>query len=202
MTLVFGLTGGIASGKSTVTQMLKSEGVPMVDADLVARDIVRPGSDGLFNLVSVFGSDILTLEGVLDRPKLGEIVFSDPAKLALLDVTLGPLLAQEISNEVQGLTRRFPLVGVDAALLIEKGMHTKYQPVILVAVSEDIQLQRVMDRDHLDAKQAMGRIRSQMPLTEKIKHAKYVIWNDSGLEPLRNEVRIVLKDLLRLSGSV
>lgn len=181
---VFGLTGGIACGKSLVSGVFVAQGVPMVDADVVARDIVAPGTHALALLVSQFGQGILLPDGSLDRPTLGAIVFADPKKRSILDHTLRRYLQDEIRNRIRVASERNPLVGFEAPLLIERGYHSEYRPLVVVAVSPEIQLQRLMERDDFTREEAQARIDSQLPIEEKVKLADYVLWNNGSKDEL------------------
>jgi dephospho-CoA kinase len=195
---IFGLTGGIASGKSTVTALFIEEGIPMVDADLVARDIVVPGRPALAMLVSSFGSEILLEDGTLDRPKLASIVFLDARKRANLDQILHSYLIDGIRAEIIKANEYHNLVGLDAAILIEKGLHHEYRPLIVVAVSPEVQLQRLMSRDGFNPKEAQARIDSQLPISEKVKLADYVLWNDGTKDDLIKQALKVIAALKNL----
>ena len=192
---IFGLTGGIACGKSMVSKLFSDNGAPMVDADIVARDVVAPGSQALGLLVANFGAEILLPDGSLDRPRLGAMVFSDPRKRALLDNTLHQYIRNEILLRLKVASEHNPLVGLEAPLLIERGYHTLFKPLIVVAVSPEIQLRRLMDRDGFNELEAKARIDSQIPLEKKIKLADYVIWNNGTQDDLFKEALHVLSKL-------
>lgn len=197
--MAFGLTGGIASGKSTVTRLFREEGVPMVDADEVAREVVSRGASGLKLLVEAFGPSILADDGSLDRPKLGALVFVDKQKRALLDDILGPLISGVVAHRVESFSKDYGLVGVDAALLIEKGLHGRYNPVVVVAASEEAQVARLMARDGFNEAEARARLAAQLPLAEKLKAADFTIWNNEGLVELNRQALEVLAQLRKLT---
>jgi dephospho-CoA kinase len=192
---VFGLTGGIACGKSVVSRLFQDNGVPMVDADGVARDVVAPGSPGLGLLVGTFGRELLLPDGSLDRPKLGALVFADSKKRSLLDSTLQRYIQDEVRLRLKNAVEKYPLVGFEAPLLIERGYHLEFKPVVVVAVSPEIQLQRLMDRDGFNEQEALARINSQIPIDEKIKLANYVLWNDGSTDELYKEALHVLSKI-------
>lgn len=192
---VFGLTGGIACGKSVVSGIFSSQGIPMVDADVVARDIVAPGTQALALLVSNFGPEILLPDGSLDRPALGAIVFADPKKRSILDHTLRRYLQDEIRNRLRVASERNPLVGFEAPLLIERGYQNEYRPLIVVALPPEIQLQRLMERDGFTQGEAQARIDSQLPIEEKIQIADYVLWNNGSKDELIREALHVLSKI-------
>lgn len=189
---VFGLTGGIACGKSVVSRVFSAQGIPMVDADVVARDIVAPGTPALSILVSQFGKDILLPDGSLDRPTLGGIVFADPKKRSILDHTLRRYLEDEIRNRLRVASERNPLVGFEAPLLIERGHQNEYRPLVVVAVSPEVQLRRLMERDGFTQGEAQARIDSQLPVGEKVQLADYVLWNNGSEDELIREALHVL----------
>ena len=192
---VFALTGGIACGKSTVSRLFVDNGVPMVDADIVARDVVAPGTPAIALLVSNFGPDILLPDGSLDRPKLGALVFSDSKRRAVLDSTLHRYIKDELRLRLRVACERYSLVGLEAPLLIERGYHNEFKPLVVVAVSPEIQLQRLMDRDGFNEPEARARISSQLPIEDKVKLADYVLWNDGSQDDLFKEALRVLSKI-------
>jgi len=192
---VFGLTGGIASGKSTVTRLFRVDGVPMVDADEVARSIVAPGMPALRMLVSAFGDHILLPDGSLNRPKLGSMVFLDPQKRGTLDNIVQGILSDEIGSQLRKLIESHPLVGLDAALIIEKGHQDEYRPLVVVAVSPEVQLKRVQERDGFTEEEARARLSAQIPMEEKVKLANHVIWNNGTKDELLQKALCVLVKL-------
>lgn len=192
---VFGLTGGIASGKSTVTSLFRRDGVPMVDADEVARAIVAPGMPTLRMLVSAFGDQILLPDGSLDRPKLGSMVFLDPQKRGTLDNIVQGILSDEIRSQLKKLVESHPLVGLDAALIIEQGHQDEYRPLVVVAVSTEIQLKRLQERDGFTEEEARARLSAQLPMGEKVKFADHVIWNDGTKDELLQRALCILVKL-------
>jgi dephospho-CoA kinase len=181
---VFGLTGGIASGKSTVTKLFRRDGVPMVDADEVARAIVAPGMPTLRMLVSTFGAQILLPDGSLDRPRLGSIVFLDQQKRRTLDSIVQGSLVDEIKSQLRSLIKSHPLVGLDAALIIEQRHQDEYRPLVVVAASPEIQLKRIQDRDGFTEEEAKARLAAQLPMEEKVRFADHVIWNNGTKDEL------------------
>lgn len=195
---VFAITGGIASGKSRVTQTFADEGVGIVDADLIARRIVEPGSSLLEELWEAFGSEILR-EGALDRKKLGNTVFGSPEKLAQLNGIMVPAIIQRIDREVAERSKTHKLVCVDAPTLIENGLQTRFKPVVLVVSSYQDQLDRVMKRGFTEM-EARARIDAQLPTEEKLKHADYVIYNESSMETLRAMSLATLKKIREAIG--
>jgi dephospho-CoA kinase len=181
-----GLTGGIASGKSTVARMLAELGVAVVDADALAREVVQRGSAGLADVVATFGAGVLTPDGDLDREKLGAIVFGDATARAKLNAITHPRIAQlsaeRILKHMQGDT---PYVVYEAALLVETGAYKGMQAVVVVAADAKTQALRGSARDGVSEASVQARIASQLPLADKLAVADYVIYNDGDLEALR-----------------
>ena len=150
MTLVIGLTGGIASGKSTISSILKAVGWPVIDADLIARQIVMPGSKGLEQIVNRFGPQMLNSDGTLDRKKLGKTVFDDPKKLSDLDKIEHPLIQEAIDSQLDEFKKQhLPVVVLDVPLLFETGMDEECDLTVLAVVAQATQLKRLMKRDQI-----------------------------------------------------
>jgi len=170
MALIFGLTGGIACGKSTVTKTFRAHGIPMVDADVVARQVVEPGTVGLEALTQTFGKEYLLPDGTLNRTALGRLVFSDASALKKINQIVGPLIKFEGSRQIANLfLEGHDIIGYDAALLIELGSYEGFKYLILVSCPADIQLARLMGRNNLTREEAQARIDAQLPLETKMK---------------------------------
>lgn len=196
MTKVIGLTGGIASGKSTVAQMLATAGLPIIDADQVVRTLQQPGSRGLQALEHAFGHGITTSTGELNRSALGQLVFNDEQQRAKLNGVMQPLVWDAIWQQVDQFRKQhIPWVVLDVPLLIEEHYDRDCDVVIVVAVDHKTQRQRLMDRNHLTVDQAETRIAAQMPLAQKKQHADIVIDNNGDRQKLRQQVEAVLKRL-------
>lgn len=190
---IVGLTGGIASGKSTVSNLFKSHGIPVVDADLVARDVLKKGTGGWKKAVEAFGEDILQENGQVDRPKLGRIVFSDPDKRQLLNRLLAPYISSGIFWEILKLwLKGCKVIVLDIPLLFEAKMDKWTKPIIVVWVDPETQLQRLMARDRTSVEDARNRIQAQMPLDVKITQADIVIDNTGSLEELNERFQKVV----------
>lgn len=192
------LTGGIASGKSTVSRMFQELGVCLIDADIVARQVVELGKAAWKEIVAYFGEKILLEDGTIDRKKLGTIIFKQAEERQRLNQIVHPRVIQEIDEQEQACHQAQPerLVLVDVPLLIEAAMHEAYETIVLVYVPEAIQLQRLMNRDKLSEQDALARIRSQMPLSEKLEYATHVIHNDKSIEETRRQVGELYQKLL------
>ncbi|HEY8429426.1 MAG TPA: dephospho-CoA kinase [Sandaracinaceae bacterium] len=194
---VVGLTGGIGSGKSTIARMFAELGVPVVDADQIAREVVEPGTDGLAAVVAAFGTEVLAADGTLDRKKLGEIVFADERKRRELEEILHPRIAQASMERFARLAQEgHPYAIYEAALLVESGRHRTMSALVVVTASEATQIARVRARDGLTEEEAKARIAAQLPLEEKVRVADYVIENDGSLEQARARTREVHRRLL------
>lgn len=194
MTFVLGITGGIASGKTTVVRFFKKEGFPVVDGDIIARKVVEPETDGLKALEKNFGPTILQSNGKLDRKKLGSIIFSDEKKRQLVDETLDPFIRGEISRQIQEAKKSNDLVIVDIPLLYERHYEILMDKVAVVYVSPAIQLKRLMARNELSEKEALMRINSQLSLEEKKKRADILFDNCDSIETTHKQVLDWLKE--------
>ena len=184
------LTGGIASGKSTVAAMFRQLGAQVIDADVVARQVVGPGCQAWQEIVEYFGKDILLENNQINREQLAALVFASPEKRRILEQFIHPRVIAEIERQEIQIRTVEPaqVIIVDVPLLIEAGMHTNYATVLVVYVSESTQMQRLMMRDGLSEEEARQRIAAQMPLSEKRMYATYVITNEDTLEQTRRQV--------------
>lgn len=193
---IVGLTGGIGSGKSTVSQMFRDLGVTVIDADVIAREVVSVGSDGLAEIVDTFGEGVLQDDGSLDRAALGDIVFDDPEARQKLEAITHPRIGQLMLEKAAAAgAQGQPWVIYDAALLIENNLHEAFYATIVVALDRDAQLERVMARDGLARDKVVQRLDAQMPLEKKVAVADYVIDNAGTLEKTRHQVAEVKTDL-------
>ncbi|MBI2369161.1 MAG: dephospho-CoA kinase [Deltaproteobacteria bacterium] len=195
--LLVGLTGGIASGKSTVSRMLQERGAVVVDADRIAREVVAPGSPAFAAIVAAFGHDVVSDDGALDRRRLGEIVFADPARRRDLEAIVHPQIIGAIRRQVREIQARTPdaLVVIDGALLIEAGFHREVDVVVLVSASRAHQMERLIQRDGLSPAEAAQRLDAQLPLEEKARYAHFVVSTDSSLEETARQVDRVMAAL-------
>lgn len=187
MAFILGVTGGIATGKSTVVDVFRKAGVPIVDGDLIAREIVEPGQPALKALVAAFGEEILT-EDRLNRKKLGEIVFNDPAKRQLLDRLLDGYLRGAITDQIKEATKTAPLVVADIPLLYEADYQQYMDQVVVVYIPKELQLTRLMQRDHLTKEAALQRMKSQLSIEEKRQKADFLFDNQGTREETRQQV--------------
>ncbi|MGI5483343.1 dephospho-CoA kinase [Streptomyces lavendofoliae] len=188
--LKVGLTGGIGAGKSEVSRLLASYGAVLVDADKIAREVVEPGTPGLAAVVAAFGPDVLTADGTLDRPKLGSIVFSDPASLATLNGIVHPLVGAR-SAELEAAAGPGTVVVHDVPLLTENGLAPLYDLVVVVDASEETRLDRLVRLRGMTEAEARARMAAQATREQRRAVADLVIDNDGPLEALEPQVRAV-----------
>lgn len=172
-----GLTGGIASGKSVVAGIFKSLGAYIIDADVIARELVKPGLPAWHEIVEKFGRDILLEDGNVNRKLLGSIIFKDPVKRKALNSILHPKIFDEARQQRKEIEGRDPsaIIIFDVALLIEAGHSEVVDAVILVYSDEELQIKRLMERNGFTREEAMERIKSQLPAEEKKRYADYLI---------------------------
>jgi dephospho-CoA kinase len=192
--LVVGLTGGIASGKSLVAQKFVELGATLIDADEVAREVLRPGQDAFEDVVRVFGKDILTSSGEVDRKKLGAIIFSDNEERAELNRLTHPRIRERMMARVEELRQgaKTKLVVLDIPLLIESELEDTVDCVVVVYADVAHQLSRLMDRDNITEAAAKARLKAQIPLKEKLKAADYIIDNNATIDETLKETKKVL----------
>lgn len=201
--VVIGLTGGIACGKSTVSAMLEARGVPVVDADLVARDVVAPGSEGAEALRARFGEAVLQADGAVDRKALAQKVFHDDEARAALNAIVHPRIAEESARRLAALgAEGHPVAVYDAALLVETGSYRAMEALVVVTCSPEVQRARLIARNGGDAADADARVAAQLPLAEKERVATWVLRNDGGLDALAAQVDGLVEDLRARYGGV
>ncbi len=183
---VVGLTGGIASGKTTVSDMFRRLGAEVVDADVLARKVVQPGSPVLDRIRERFGDEMICRDGTLNRPLLRERMIESPELRQELNAITHPEIIRMEHEEIQASTR--DLILVDAPLMIESGSHERFREIIVVYVTRDIQLKRLMKRDNITRDEAASFLSTQMDLEEKKRFATYLIDNSGTLEDTASQV--------------
>lgn len=194
--MVLGVTGGIACGKSTVTEAFRALGVPVVSADQLAREAVRPGSATLAALVQRFGPGILLPDGQLNRAELAAIIFRDADARADLNRITHPAVATLAEQQLRQLRAAgHRLIAYEAPLLFEAGAENRVDAVLVVTATVEQQLSRLRQRDHLDEAQARDRLAAQMPLAEKLRRADYLIDNSGDLHETAAQVRQLFQHL-------
>jgi dephospho-CoA kinase len=192
------LTGGIATGKSHVRRQFEKRGVPTIDADVLAREAVAPGTAGLAAVIQRFGTGVLTTDGALDRQKLGGIVFADPDARRALEAIVHPEVRGAMNRWFENLdASRHSFAIADIPLLYEVGRDRDFEKVIVVAAEPETQVRRVMERDRLSEQEARQRLAAQLPIEEKARRADYVIRTDGTFEETDGEVTRVLQELAK-----
>ena len=190
-----GLTGGIGSGKSTIAAMIRERGIPVLDADAIAREVVAPGQPALGEIAAVW-PEVVASDGTLDRKRLGEIVFADKAAQARLETITHPKIRKRIAIQAAQLASAgHGLAFIEAALLVESGFYRQLDGLVVVAASEDAQIARVMARDGCSRASVLARIRVQSSLSDKMRMADYVIENAGSLDKARTRLEEILRAL-------
>ena len=199
--LIVGLTGGVASGKSTVSQVFREEGAYLIDADQIARELVQPHTPVWQELIKLFGEEILQKDGSIHRKKLAAMVFSHPEKRGLLNQLLHPRIREERRRRVREIGQRDPeaIVVIDAALLVETGDDRDMDWLVVVHASEAQQMERLEKRDGISREETRRIMDAQMPLEEKLKVADRVIRNEGSMDETRREARKVFQELKGLA---
>jgi dephospho-CoA kinase len=198
---VFGLTGGIATGKSTVAERWRQRGLPVIDADELAREVVALGSAGLAAVVELMGEGALLADGTLNRTQVASRVFADADARRALEAVLHPLIQKGLTLRTLALEKQGePLVCYGAPLLVEVGRADKYRPLVVVIASAAAQLQRALNRDGLTEEALRARIASQLPMQQKAALADITISNDGTREQLHREADAALASVCRKLG--
>ena len=198
---VVGLTGGIASGKTTVSRMFSELGIPVIDADDLAREVVEPGTPGLKQIVEEFGEDVLDEEGRLDRKKVADLVFGDEEARETLNAIMHPRIGAAGAKYIQGYQDHpAPYVVYEGALLVETGAHKAFEALVVVSAEESVQRLRLIARDGFTLSEANARIEAQLPLARKVAVADYVVTNNGDLENTREQVAQIHGQLVAKLG--
>ncbi|MFF2458618.1 dephospho-CoA kinase [Peribacillus simplex] len=192
---IIGITGGIASGKSTVSLYLQELGFTIVDADLASRAVVEPGEEAYHQVVKAFGEDILLPDGNIDRVKLGSIIFNDQEKRLLLNGIVHPAVRKWMRLKTEeALSSGEETVFMDIPLLFESKLTFMVEKTLLIYVDEQVQLQRLMNRNGLSETEALARINSQMPLADKKALADAIVDNNGDINETKRQVKSILRD--------
>jgi len=199
--LIVGLTGGVASGKTAVSEVLKEEGAYIIDADQIARELVQPHGPAWNELVRTFGREILQGDGSIDRKKLADRVFVDPNQRKLLNQILHPLITGEMDRMAREIGQKNPeaIVVIDAPLLIEVGYHRRVDKLMVVTSTQAEQIERLKVRDGINSEEALRVLSSQMPVEEKVKLADFVIRNEGSLAEVRERAKEVFRELKKIA---
>ncbi|MED1722070.1 dephospho-CoA kinase [Brevibacillus parabrevis] len=196
MDMILGLTGGIATGKSTVTGMLRERGIPVIDADQIAREVVEPGKPAYEAIVRHFGKDILLEDGQIDRKGLGEIVFSDESERQKLNAIVHPEVRRVMREEAEAAEANgADIVFMDIPLLFESKLQHMVEKIVVVYAPGDMQLARMMERDELEEEQAQKRLRAQFPIDQKKLEADFLIDNSFSREETERQVEALLAEI-------
>jgi dephospho-CoA kinase len=199
---VYGLTGGIGSGKSSVAELLEEYGVPVVSADELSRVVVAPGSEGLRLVVERFGSEIVGEDGGLDRRRMAAVVFRDPERRRELEAILHPRIRDRFEQVLDALEKAGHEVAVyEVPLLFERNLQGEMKAVILVTAPMDVRVARVRSRDDVTETEVRARIAAQMDEDQKRRRADYIIENNGSLDELRREVEFLMARFLRLPAN-
>ena len=194
--LVVGLTGNIGCGKSSLSDIFRAEGIKIIDADIIARQIYDD-EKLLRKVYETFGNDIKNEDGSLNRKALGRIVFSDDEKLIQLNKLTHPVIRQKVSDEIEEYkSQNEEIVILDAALLVESDYLNFIDKLLVVTCKENIQIERIIARDNCSIEEALGRIKSQMSQENKVKYADYVIDNSATLSELRKKAFIFMNYII------
>ncbi len=197
--IVVGITGGLASGKTTVAGLFQECGAFVIQADHLARTVVAPGRIAWKEIVKTFGPRVLQADRTLDRGVLAELVFQNPRKLSVLNRIVHPRVAREQVRQTNVIARQHPnaVIVYDAALLIEARAHERMDRIIVVTANQPIQIQRARQRDDLTRKEALARIRGQLPLRTKRRFADYILNGTLPIARLRPTVRQLYREFLQ-----
>ena len=198
--LVLGVTGGIATGKSTVSRMLKELGAPLIDFDLLARQVVEPGKPAWKDIVDYFGKEVVQEDSRIDRKRLSEIVFQNAEKRKKLENITHPRIFEEFHRQVKGIVLKDPdaIIQAGIPLLLELNLQQRFDEVLVVYVPQETQIDRLMKRDRISREAAMNILKAQMPIDEKLPSADFVIHNEGSLTETRKQVEAVWKELKKL----
>lgn len=189
------LTGGIATGKSYVAGRFREAGVPIVDADLLAREVVLPGTPALAAIRKRFGPDAVRRDGTMDRVRVAQIVFKDKRARLDLEAIIHPAVVKAISDFFNALPKRTPFAIADVPLVFETGREKDFDAIIVVACPREMQLQRLMERNKLSKEDAEKRMAAQLPIDKKVEKATYVIKNDGSFEQTDAQVDALIATL-------
>lgn len=189
------LTGGIATGKTYVANRLREAGIPIVDADVLSREVVAPGTPGLAAVRRRFGPDAVRRDGTMDRVRVGQIVFKDKRARLDLEAIIHPAVQKAINEFFDSLPKRTPFAVADIPLLFETGREKEFHSIIVVACPREMQIQRVMERNKLSKEDAERRLNAQLPIEQKVKKATHVIKTDGTFEATDAQVDAVIAAL-------
>ena len=189
------LTGGIATGKSYVANRLKEAGIPIVDADMLAREVVQPGTPALAAIRKRFGPDAVRRDGTMDRVRVGQIVFKDKRARLDLEAIIHPAVIKAINEFYNALPKRTPFAVADIPLVFETGREKEFDVIVVVACPREMQIERMMERNKLSKEDAERRLNAQLPIEQKVKKATHVIKTDGTFEQTNEQVDALIATL-------
>ena len=194
---LLGVTGGIASGKSTVSEMLSELGSPLIDFDLIARQVVEPGTPGLAKIVDYFGHQVLAEDGTLDRRKLSDIVFGDMEKRKKLESFTHPLIYEEFFKQANEIAAKDPkaIIQVAVPLLIELNLQYLFDKLLVIHVPDKVQIERLAERDGISREEAANILKAQLPIDDKLQFADFVVDNTKDLAYTRSQIEEIWERL-------
>lgn len=195
--LVIAVTGGIASGKSTVSRMLEQLGAPLIDLDVLARQVVEPGRPAWKEIVDFFGKEVLLQDGRIDRKKLSNVVFQDEEKRRKLESLTHPRILDEMYRQIDEIASRDPeaIIQVGIPLLFELNLQYRFHRILLVYARREVQKRRLVERDGVSESSAENILDAQLPIEEKVAHADFVIRNEGTVEETEAQVEALWKQL-------
>jgi dephospho-CoA kinase len=198
--LLLGVTGGIASGKTVVAKMLEELGAPLIDFDVLARQVVEPGEPAFTQIVDYFGKEVLQEDGALDRKELSKIVFRDTEKRNRLEGFTHPPIYEAFVIRIKAITKKDPEAIIQAVvpLLIEKNLQPVFDKILVVYVPQEKQIERLVGRDGFSEEEAARMLKAQLPINEKLTYADFVVNNEGTMEETRKQVEEVWQELKRL----
>lgn len=195
---LFGLTGGIGTGKSTVCHLFRKKGAAVFNMDETAREIVLPGKDAYNSIVEWLGQDILLSDQTLNRKKIADIVFNNPDKRKKLESITHPLIIKESMQQIQKADQQgFPVIIIEIPLLFETGLQSLFKPIILVISADPIRIDRIKKRDQASEAEVLQRMKAQIPQEDKIKMADYIINNNGDLNDLETQVDCLWNEMIK-----
>ena len=198
--LLLGVTGGIASGKTAVANMLEELGAPIIDFDVIARQVVEPGKPAWQEIVDYFGNQVVQEDGSLDRKKLSNIVFRDLEKRKQLESFTHPRISEEFVRQVNEIAEKTPgtIIQVVIPLLIELNLQYIFHKLMVVYIPEELQIERLAERDGISNEEAVNILKAQLPIDEKVGYADYVIHNEYSLEETKRQVEDLWQTLKKI----
>ncbi len=198
--ILLGVTGGIASGKTAVSEILEELGAPLIDLDVIARQVVEPGTVALENIIDYFGKQVLHEDESLDRKKLSNIIFQDMEKRKKLESFTHPPIFEEFFKQVDEIAKKTPgvIIQVSIPLLIEENLQFMFDKIVVVYISQEQQMERLALRDGLNQADAANMLKSQLPIDEKVGYADFVINNENSIEETRRQVEEMWQELKKI----